>query len=73
MNRRKVVRMIVLQILGVPLIALLLLVTIFMIGAKSVEPPAQPRWDEQIILTNNQRDLAHTASHSNLPPHGCDY
>jgi hypothetical protein len=71
-NSRKVVRMIVIQVLGIPLITMLLLGAIFVIGSKSVEQPIHPCADEQYSLKYDEPNIAHLAPPPSLPRHGCN-
>ncbi len=64
--------MIVLQILGIPIIAILLVGAIFVIGSTGVEHPDYPRWDDQSDARIDIPDSIQPLTPPGLPRHGCN-
>ncbi len=64
--------MLLLQILGIPFIALLLISAIFVIGSTGVNQPGYPRENEQPDVISDEPDLAIKAIPPNLPRQGCN-
>jgi hypothetical protein len=64
--------MLVLQILGIPFIAILLLGAIFVIGSTGLEPSGQTLTDDQYSLTTDEPDLTQMTTQPILPRPGCN-
>jgi hypothetical protein len=64
--------MLVLQILGIPFIAMLLLGAIFVIGSTGLEQSGQTLSDDQYSLTTDEPDLTQMTTPPILPRQGCN-